>query len=155
MNKKIVPIIIICLVVAVLSFWGGMTYAGKNITAANASRQGAFGQNGGRNMMRGGAGGGFVSGTVLAKDATSLTIALRAPGGPNSSQGGATSTGGSKIVLISPGTQVEKTVSGAITDVAVGSQVSITGTANPDGSVSATSIQIRPTPPANGSPSTN
>ena len=115
---------------------------------AQASRQG-FNQNGGglnsgRNGARGGAGGGFVTGSVISKDSTSLTVELRSA--PNSgTQGTATTTaGGSKIVLFSPSTTVEKTVSGAVTDVNVGSQVSITGTANPDGSVSATSIQIRP-----------
>jgi hypothetical protein len=137
-NKKIYMGVVICLVVAGLSFWGGMIYAGKNITAANASRQGGFNQNGfnqngggTRQVSRGGANaGGLVSGEVLSVDSKSITVKLR--------------DGGSKIVLFSPTTKVEKTVDGVTTDVVVGKQVSITGTANTDGSVSATSIQVRP-----------
>ncbi len=135
-NKKIVWSVVICLVIALLSFRFGMMYAGKNITAANMSRQGGFAQNGGTKTgqgMRGGAGGGFVSGDVLSIDAQSMTVKLR--------------DGGSKIVLFSNSTKVEKTVDGTTSDVAVGKTVMITGTTNPDGSVSATSIQLRPAMP--------
>lgn len=145
-NKNIVSVIVICLIVAGLSFWSGMTYSKNKSATSLASRQGAFTQNGGRGGMRGGAGlgGGVVTGTVLSKDATSLTIELRAPN--SGAKAGTTTTGGgSKIVLIAPSTQVDKTVSGAVTDVAVGSQVTVIGTTNTDGSVSATSIQLRPT----------
>ncbi len=134
-NKKIIVEVVVCLVLVLLSFRGGMMYAGKNISAANASRQGGFSQNGfngGKGQgMRGGAGGGAVAGDILSKDATSMTVSLRA--------------GGSKIVLYSPATKIEKTVDGTIADVLVGKSVMVTGTANPDGSVSATSIQLRPT----------
>ena len=137
-NKKIYIGVIIGLVIAVLSFWGGMTYARKNITTTNANRQGGFSQNGfnqngggARQVSRGGANaGGLVLGEVLSIDSKSITVKLR--------------DGGSKIVLFSPTTKVEKTVDGVTADVAVGKQVSITGIANTDGSVSATSIQIRP-----------
>lgn len=142
-NKKIIVIVVVCLVVALLSFKGGMMYANKNVTKANASRQSQFGQNGfnqnggGRTGqgMRGGANGGngVVSGEILSKDATSMTVSLRA--------------GGSKIVLYSPTTKVEKTVDGTIADAVVGKSLMITGTANPDGSISASSIQIRPNLP--------
>lgn len=139
-NKKIIVSVVVCLVVALLSFKGGMMYANKNVTKANASRQSQFGQNGfnqnggGKGQgMRGGAGGGVVSGEILSKDATSMTVSLRA--------------GGSKIVLYSPTTKVEKTVDGTIADAVAGKSVMITGTTNPDGSVSATSIQIRPNLP--------
>jgi hypothetical protein len=50
----------------------------------------------------------------------------------------------SEIVLLSPTTQILKSVTGAASDLTVGSEVTITGTTNSDGSVSATSIQIRP-----------
>lgn len=142
-NKKIIVSVVVCLVVALLSFKGGMMYANKNVTKANASRQSQFGQNGfnqnggGRTGqgMRGGANGGngVVSGEILSKDATSMTVSLRA--------------GGSKIVLYSPTTKVEKTVDGTIADAVVGKSLMITGTANPDGSISASSIQIRPNLP--------
>jgi len=142
-NKKIIVSVVVCLVIALLSFRGGMMYAGKNITAANQSRQaqfgqGGFNQNGGRNGgqgMRsgGGIGGGVVSGDIISKDATSMTVKLR--------------DGGSKIILLSPTSKVEKTVDGAISDVVVGKSVMVTGTTNGDGSVTASSVQLRPALP--------
>ena len=138
-NKKVIISVVVCLVIAVLSFWGGLMYVGKNIKNANLSRQGnfsqnGFGQNGGTRIggqgMRGGMGGGLVSGEVLSMDQKSITVKLR--------------DGGSKIVLFSPNTKVEKTVDGATSDVVTGKTVMVTGTANSDGSVSATSIQLRP-----------
>jgi hypothetical protein len=134
-NKKIIGVVAICLVVAGLSFRGGMMYAAKNIKAAADSRQGAFSQNGfngqsGGRMMRGGVNGGLVNGEILSKDDKSITIKLR--------------DGGSKIVFFTPSVKVEKTVDGTATDVVVGKQVMIVGVANTDGSINATSIQMRP-----------
>lgn len=138
-NKKIIVGVVACVLIAAVSFWSGMSY-GKSKSSINsfANRQGSFnqngsGQNGGRMMgqnTRGGNGGGFTSGEVLSMDATSMTIKLR--------------DGGSRIVLWSPSSKVEKTVEGSISDVAVGKSVMVTGTTNADGSVSATSIQMRP-----------
>lgn len=143
-NKKIVYMIVGGLVIALLSFRGGMIYTNaKNSTGKFANGQGNFSQNsfgqnggirGGQGMMRGGANGGFVTGQVLSIDAKSMTVKLN--------------NGGSKIVLFSPMTTVEKTVSGVTGDVIVGKSVMVTGVTNPDGSVSATSIQIRPALPA-------
>ena len=136
-NKKIVIGVLVCLVVAGLSFWGGMKYGqSKNNNFALNSRQGGFnqnlvaGQNSGRMGMRGSTGGGFVTGEILSKDEKSMTIKIR--------------DGGSKIVFFSPTTKVEKTVDGTIVDASVGKQVTIVGTTNSDGSVVATSIQMRP-----------
>ena len=133
-NKKIIVGVVVCLVIALLSFRGGMMYSKSTNVAPS---QGQFGQNGfsgGRGQgMKGGNSGGVVSGDILSKDTTSMTVSLRA--------------GGSKIVLYSPSTKVEKTVDGTIADAVVGKSVMVTGTSNPDGSVSATSIQMRPALP--------
>jgi len=135
-NKKIVLIVVGALVISGLSFFGGLKF-GQSKTNTNQFQVngGAFGQGGmmnkgavGRN--RGGAGGGFVMGEVLSKDDKSVTIKLN--------------DGGSKIVFFSTSTKIEKTVDGLSADVAVGKQVQIMGTTNPDGSVNATSIQMRP-----------
>lgn len=136
-NKKIVLGVVVCLAIAGLSFWGGMKYENtKSSSDKMANRSPGefnFNQNGASRMgqnTRGGMGGGLVSGEVISMDDKSMTIKLR--------------DGGSKIVFFSPSSKVEKTVDGVIADVAIGKSVMITGTANPDGSVSATSIQMRP-----------
>ena len=120
---------------------GGAYYMGiKHETAKLKSSfgRGAAGLTGARTGAGGarfaGGTGGLVTGSVIAKDDTSITIKDR--------------TGSSKIVLYSPSTQVLESTAGSASDVAVGSQVSAQGTQNSDGSVTATSIQIRPaTPP--------
>lgn len=134
-NKNIVTSVIVCVVIAGISFWGGMKYDASKNTAnqiSNRGGQGQFNQNSGvrGQGMRGGVNGGVVSGEILSVDATSMTVKLR--------------DGGSKIVLFSPTSKVEKTVEGTTADVLVGKTAMVTGTANSDGSVSATSIQMRP-----------
>jgi hypothetical protein len=55
-----------------------------------------------------------------------------------------TAAGGSKIILLTPTTTVTKVSSTpqALTDIASGTQVTVAGTTNPDGSVTATSVII-------------
>ncbi|MCX6790357.1 MAG: DUF5666 domain-containing protein, partial [Candidatus Kaiserbacteria bacterium] len=96
--------------------------------------RGTFSGTYGGGMMRGAStNGGLLSGTIEAKDATSLTLNTR--------------DGSSHVVLITPATNVSKSVSGATSDITVGSTVTVSGTANSDGSVSATLVQLRPTTP--------
>ena len=132
MNKKISMTMGIVVLMAV-SFYGGMQYGGNNVRAAMQSR----GQNFGMSKMRGGMrnGMGKILGEILSKDAQSITLKMQ--------------DGGSKIIFYTDATKVSKTVTGASTDLAVGASVSVTGTANSDGSVSATELQMRsvlPTP---------
>ncbi len=125
------------IVVGGASFWGGMTYA-ANKSASAGETVSRFGQGGTRGGRFGGGGGAF--GRIVAKDATSITIELM--GGPN-----ATSTGqgtGSKIVLYDTNTQIGKFTTGSLNDLSVGENVSISGTGNSDGSITAQMIQIRP-----------
>ena len=78
----------------------------------------------------GGAGGGFVTGQVTAVSGDIVTVQA--------------ATGVDTPVLISSSTDISKTVTGAVGDVAVGQTVQIRGTQADDGSVTATSFQIRP-----------
>ncbi|MBU6214539.1 hypothetical protein KGM48_01720 [Patescibacteria group bacterium] len=127
MNKKNSILVAIALVVGF-----GAGYALHTVPVAptepTATRMGGGTYNG----MRGGMnGGGFLSGTVAAKDSGSITLDTR--------------DGSSHIIILTPATVVSKSVSGALTDVTVGSTAMVSGTTNSDGSVSANIIQLRPT----------
>ena len=132
-NQKIIYSVV-AVVVAIGLFFGGVAY-GKS--SAGGARGGQFGQAGqfgaragGATGARGARGGNVVAGEVLSKDATSVTIK--------------TQDGGSKIVLTASSTSVMKAATGSLADVAVGGTVTVIGTANSDGSVTAQSIQLRP-----------
>ena len=139
-NKKIV-FVIVGIIVLVGVFYGGMIY-GKGQSSTIGAAQNRAGQFGGaRGVRTTGANGGFISGQVLSKDANSITVQL--DNGPTVA--GATATpAGSKIIFLDTSTAITKTATGSLTDLATGTQVSVTGTTNPDGSVTAKNIQIRP-----------
>ena len=123
-------------IVGVLAFWGGMQY-GTNSAASNQSggRAGQFSSARGGRL---GGGGGNTFGTIISKDAASMTVQL---GGMGSTTPSGT---GSRLVFIDSKTEVSKSVAGALTDLSVGQQVVVTGTQNSDGSVTAQMVQVRP-----------
>jgi hypothetical protein len=139
--KVILPIILV-LVGLGAGFFGGYQYrnyvlrkaVGNFAAGANGTFQrftgtrtgGAAGQNG---MMRGGAGG-AVNGSILSIDSKSITVKL--------------ADGSTKIVLFGGSTTYSNTVAVQQTDLKVGSTVLVVGSANSDGSVTATNIQINP-----------
>lgn len=128
----LVPLFVGALVIGGGSFYAGMQYE-KSVTPA-ATQQGTGGFRGTRGFDGGGknagGGGGFANGEIISKDDTSMTIKLR--------------DGGSKIVFFSTSTTIGKMTNGSLEDIAVGTDVSVNGIANSDGSVTATMIQIRP-----------
>jgi hypothetical protein len=131
--KKILPIILALAVVGGVSFFAG-TKCGQNKTAdgflgSNFPQGGAFG-NGTSTRARVNAGGGIVSGEIISSDSASITVKLL--------------DGGSKIIFFSDATEISKSVSGAISDLKAGETITVSGTSNQDGSVTAKSIQVRP-----------
>ncbi|MDD5050695.1 MAG: DUF5666 domain-containing protein [Candidatus Pacebacteria bacterium] len=129
MNKKIVGVIVV-IIIAGASFYGGMQYGKNSVTSAFSARFGQGGAGGGQRGARGGAnGGGFVTGTVLSQDTNGITVQLR--------------SGGSQIILISSSTPIMKSVAGGESDLQKGQNVMVMGTTNPDGSLTAESVQIR------------
>ncbi|OYV83080.1 MAG: hypothetical protein B7W96_00775 [Parcubacteria group bacterium 37-58-5] len=132
MNQKTTLIAVVALVVGF-----GAGYFVHTPPAPAAGTRGSFAGAGGGAFTgaRGGAaGGGLLTGTVAASDSGSLTLDTR--------------DGSSHVVLVTPATTVSKSVNGTLGDVSVGSTVIVSGTANSDGSLSATNIQLRPALPA-------
>ena len=131
-NNAIITIIVVAIVVGALGFFGGMKYAQSKQPARSA----AFGAGGQRGQLgsgatgRSGLGGQFLNGSVLSKDSNSLTIKLQ--------------NGSSKIIFFSGTTNISKSATGTPDDITVGRQISVTGSTNSDGSLTAQSIQIRP-----------
>lgn len=152
MSKPTIIIIAIAVVCAAGGFVGGMQYqqskgstvgpggAGfgnfQNLTQEQrdqmrqqfAGGNGVLFTGGGRNGRS--SGGGFVSGEVLSKDENGITLK--------------TQDGGSRIVFLSSSTEVSKFDKGSSADVIVGEKVVVSGIANSDGTLTAQSIQIRP-----------
>jgi hypothetical protein len=144
-NKKI-GLAVIGIIVLVGVFFSGMVYGRSSQSRMSARGQGgqAFGA-GGNFTGRGGAGGvarnsgGFTIGQIIAKDDKSITVQIM-NGGP-----AAVSQGGSKIIFLDANTKISKSAAGTVDDLATGTQVSVTGTPNADGSINAQMVQIRPT----------
>lgn len=72
----------------------------------------------------------FVGGEIIGKDNSSITVKL--------------TDGGSRIVFFSPSLRITKFVEGSKEDLVNGTQVTVNGSSNADGSVTAGTIQIRP-----------
>ncbi len=132
MNKKIITGVMAIVIIGG-SFYGGVIY-GKNIIPTRGqftnvqftgNARGARGTG-----VRMGMNGGITFGEIISKDATSITIKMQ--------------DGSTKIALIASSTQIMKSSAGLLSDLATGINVTITGTANSDGSLSAQSVQIRP-----------
>jgi len=115
--------LLIVIVVAATAFFGGMKYQESKATTA----AGQFGQG-----RRTAGGGGFrpTVGTVLTAGANSITVKLQ--------------DGSSKIVLLTDKTQINKAEKASTSDLTAGAEVSVFGTTNTDGSVTAQNISLNP-----------
>jgi len=135
-RNQVIGGVIILIIVAGGSFYAGQATAksatpaqgqfGAGFTAGAGGATGFAGRTGAR-----GAGGGFTAGQIVSVSASSISI---------QQQNGSSS----EIVLLSPSTQILKQTSGTAADLTAGTEVTVTGTSNSDGSLTATSIQIRP-----------
>ena len=121
------------IVVALISFYAGTMSGSKPAPQAGFGGQYGASQSGGvRSAGRGGMGG-FVSGSIVSIDQNSMTLN--------------TQNGSSKIVFFATSTEVMKSAVGSISDLSANTNVVVTGSTNADGSVTASSIQIRPARP--------
>lgn len=121
MNKNILVTVIIVLAVGAAAFFGGMQYQKAQVTSSVhvGGRQGA-GRLGGRPTL----------GQVISQDSTGFTIKL--------------ADGSSKIILVAGSTMFVKTSTASTSDIKTGDKIMVFGTANSDGSTTATNIQINP-----------
>jgi hypothetical protein len=149
MQKQIMYMAVVAVVAVGAGFYGGVQYEKSMAASAKQARgaassvadnaNGGNGAQGGQARRQGGGsgmgqgGGGFTTGDIITMDDKSITVKGR--------------DGSSKIVYIAGSTMVGKTVAGTADDLSVGESVMVTGTASPDGSVAAQSIQIRPMAP--------
>ncbi|HJW21664.1 MAG TPA: DUF5666 domain-containing protein [Candidatus Limnocylindrales bacterium] len=135
-TRRFVVPIVGALVLLVAGF--GVGYAAANLTATPA-RDTALNGNGGFGGGNFGPGSSFrprngfangASGTIGSVSASQMTIT--------------TATGGSRIVLLTPSTTVDQVSSStkALSDLTSGETVTVVGTTNPDGSVTATRVII-------------
>lgn len=132
MNKNIIWIILV-VVIGVGGFFGGMKYQqSKRTTQFGGLNGGQIRQGQGQGQKQGPGYRAFqpVNGDIVSSDAQSITVKL--------------ADGSSKIVLFSGTTQINKAATATKDDLKVGEKVAVFGITNPDGSVSAQSIQLNP-----------
>lgn len=124
--KKYLPILLTAIIIGGVAFYGGMQYDKNRSLATVGSTGGNRGNFGGRQR---GNSGNFIAGQIIGKDDKSITVQSL--------------DGSSKIIFFSDATKIMKAVDGASGDLAADKQVTVNGTANPDGSINAQSIQLR------------
>ncbi|MDD5251188.1 MAG: DUF5666 domain-containing protein [Patescibacteria group bacterium] len=128
--------IVIIAAVAVVAFGAGIgadrLMKGNQPNPRLASGQfGAQGQrdgNGGTSMRQRFGNGGMIAGEITANDGQSLTVKTR--------------DGGSRIVILPTTVKVGKSVDATLEDLTVGAAVTVVGSSNQDGSVTAENVQI-------------
>jgi Domain of unknown function (DUF5666) len=136
-SRRMLAPILAGVLVAAVAFAGGFAVANatstKAVTGTNgfgdANGQG-FGPNASGRPRNGNGFGGGASGTVGSVSSNQMTITTQA--------------GGQRIVLLTPTTTIEQVTAAtkAVSDIAPGATVTVVGTANPDGSVTATRVII-------------
>jgi hypothetical protein len=127
MRNTILAAILAAVLAGALGFFGGVTYQ-KSQTSSFGGASGRFGGGGGRGGF-GGANAQVATGTVIAQDATSITV-----------KGG---DGGSKTIFISAQTSISKQTVLKPSDIKVGDQVGAFGQ-TASGGIDARMVQIIP-----------
>jgi flagellar basal body-associated protein FliL len=138
MNKNIMIVVAVVLIIiaAASGFFGGMMFQKNQTSTLGAAGRGNFAARFGQNGQSGQNAAAFrpVRGQVLSMGNNSLTVKM--------------SDGSTKIVVLSASTSFVQSTKAALSDIKTGDTVNVVGTANSDGSVTATDVQINP--PAQG-----
>lgn len=129
-TKNIIICVTVLIAVTGTSFYAGVIFSKNNKTSrfnaqgfgnGNISENTSFNKQANTNSN---------FGEIIAKDEKSITIKL--------------SSGGSKIILFSESTQINKLSRISVQDLELGENIMVQGTVNSDGSVSAKTIQTSP-----------
>lgn len=132
-NNNILIIIVVAILMAGSGFFAGMKYQQSKQPAFTRQFNGQFDiRQGTRNGQSQGNRQSFrpVNGEIISADEKSITVKMQ--------------DGGSRIVLFSEKTEINKAESGTKEDLKVGETVAVFGTENSDGSVTAQNIQLNP-----------
>jgi flagellar basal body-associated protein FliL len=131
MNKNIMIVVAVVLIIIAAGggFFSGMMFQKNQTPTFGTAGRGNFGARFGQNSQNAAA---FrpVRGQVLSMSETTLTVKM--------------SDGSTKIVVLSSSTAFMQSTKAALTDIKTGDTVNVIGTANSDGSVTATDVQINP-----------
>jgi hypothetical protein len=127
-NGKIIAVVLAVVALGV-GFFGGMQYQKSKTPAVPQGFIARGGNGGGERIAQ------FrpVTGQIISQDSSSITVKLQ--------------DGSSKIVLLPSTVVVSETTASSVSGLKVGDNVRVLGTTNPDGSVSATDVQINPAGP--------
>ncbi len=134
-KKNAITTIVLVVVFSGFGFFAGMKYQQKRSPDFRAQFQNGMmrrdmGGIPGNNNQRGRMGGGMTIGEIISVDEKSITVKM-----PD---------GSSKIVLLSNNTSINKSSLGIVADLKNGEKVSVFGTSNSDGSMTAQNIQLNP-----------
>jgi len=129
MKKIIWTGVVVAIICGGGAFYAGMQYQASQTPARPTAGSGFAG--------RTGTFGSATFGTILSIDSGSLILQL-----PNSTS--TTATIGTNIVLFDSATSISQLNSLPSSNLAVGQSIVVAGTANSDGSITASTIQIRP-----------
>jgi Cu/Ag efflux protein CusF len=135
-NTIIVVAVILIVVAAAGGFFAGLMYQKNQTSSLTAVERGNFAARFGEQASQAGQNAQAfrpVRGQVLSLSSNSMTVKM--------------SDGSTKIVVLSASTTFAQSTKAALADVKTGDTVNVVGTANSDGSVTATDVQINPPMP--------
>jgi hypothetical protein len=130
-QSMLITVILVCVGTGI-GFFGGMKYVDYQRTQVRqiGGRQFQGANTNGQMQNRAGLGGRPVTGEIINKDDTSITVK--------------TVDGGSRIIILSATTTYSKTASATKEDLTVGANVGVFGSENKDKSMTAQNIQLNP-----------
>ena len=129
MKNTIIWAVLAAVLFGAVGFYGGVTYQKSQAASGFSGRFGAGGFGGSGSTGGARAGGGIATGTVIAQDASSITVK--------------TADGGSKTLFVSAQTRISKQEVLTAADVKVGDMVAGFGQAA-NGGIDARMVQIVP-----------